>query len=108
MHPSPQFRVTPTVLSGALIGFVSLWFADAFAFYFANTYSKDGWSGAPVSVMWALVILPLLALVLAACLVSARWGLGQRLRAADYIAISVAVAPFVVDGSVFLILVLSR
>src|SRR6266704_133473 len=98
MHASPQLRVTPTVLSGALIGFVALWFADAFAFYFANTHSKDGWSAAPVSVMWALAILPLLALVLAACLVSARRTLGKRLRVVDYLVISAAAAPFVVVG----------
>jgi hypothetical protein len=107
--PAPiQVRVTPTVLSGTLIGFVALWFASAIAFSIANTQSKDGWSAAPVSVMWALFILPLLALVLAACLVSARRTHGQRLRAFDYCAIAAATAPFVVVGGVFLTLVLNR
>ena len=108
MHTPPQFRVTPTVLSGVLISFVALWFAFVFAFYVANRKSKDGLSAAPVSVMWALVILPLLELVLAASLVSARRARGQRLRVVDHLAIAAAASPFVVVAVVLLIFALSK
>jgi hypothetical protein len=96
------------MLSSVLIGYASLWFAAAFAFYLANRQSKDGWSAAPVPVMWALVILPLLALVLAVSLVSARRAQGQRLRVFDYFAIAAAVAPFAFVGVVFLVMALTR
>src|SRR2546423_7212857 len=104
MHAPLRFRVSPTVLSGVMIGYASLWFAAAFAFYLANRQSKDGWSAAPVPLIWALAILPLLALVLAASLVSARRAQGQRLRVVDYFAITAAVAPFAFVGVVFLVM----
>jgi hypothetical protein len=108
MRTLPQFRVNPTVLSGVLISYSALWFAAAVAFYLANKQSKDGWSAAPVAVMWVLFVLPLLALVLAASLVSLRRSNKQRLTVVDRLAIAGATVPFVFVGLLFLIMVLSR
>jgi len=108
MRTLPQFRVNPTVFSGFLISYSALWFASAVVFYLANKQSKDGWSAASVGVMWALFVLPLLALVLAASLVSTRRSKKQRLTVVDRLAIAVGTVPFVFAGLLFLMMVLSR
>ena len=108
MSHLPQIRVSPTVLSCASIGYSVLWFASAFAFYLTNRQSKDGWSAAAVPVMWGLFILPLLALVVAASLLSYRRAQRERLRFVDYFAIAAAGAPFALVGILFLVFALSR
>ena len=91
-----------------LIGYSALWCASALVFYLTNRQSKDGWSAAPLSVMWALVILPSLELVLVASLLGVRRAHRQRLTVVDYFAIGAAAAPFVFIGLLFLIFFLSR
>ena len=108
MSTVPRIRISPGLISGATISYSLLWFAAAIGFYLTNQRAKDGWSGAPVSVLWALIILPLLLVVLVASLVSSRRAKSQRLRLFDYAAIIAAGAPFAFIGVVFLILAFSR
>src|SRR5262245_12702567 len=102
MHASPQSRVSPSVLSSALIAFSVLWFASAYVFHVTNRGSKDGVSAAPLWTMLLLVLIPLNTLVLGPWLIKARRGDGQRLRAIDYCAFAAAAAPFAFIGGLFL------
>ena len=108
MHASPQSRVSPTVLSSALIGFSSLWFVSAWVFHVSNRYSKDGVSGAPLWALLFLVLVPLSNFVLVPWLLKARRADCQQLRAFDYCALLAGVAPFAFVGVLILIVIASR
>jgi hypothetical protein len=98
MHTSPQSRVSPTVISGALIVLSALWFISAYAFYVANSQSKDGWSAAPLVAMLALVVVPFVAPMLTFWLLAALRAERKRMRPGDYIAVATAAAPFIIVG----------
>src|SRR5438477_11929236 len=108
MSPRIQSRVSPTVLSGTLIGFSVLWFASAYVFYLTNRQSKDGVFGAPVWALLFLTLVPLSTFLLAPLLLRARRVDGQRLKAIDYCALAAGVAPFAFVGALFLIFFVIR
>src|SRR5436190_24360522 len=102
MHTSPQSRVSPTVISGALIVLSALWFLSAYVFYVANGQSKDGWSAAPVVAMLALVVVPFVAPMLTFWLLAARRAERQRMRPIDFIAVATVAARFMIAGILWL------
>ena len=102
MHTSPQSRVSPTVLSSALIAFSIIWFASAYVFHVTNRGSKDGVSAAPLWTMLLLVLIPLSVLVVGPWLLRARRVDGQRLRPIDYFALVAGLAPVAILGSLFI------
>jgi hypothetical protein len=102
MHVSAKSRVSPTVLSGALIAFQILWCASIYAFRVANRSSKDGVSAAPLWAMGVLLLVPLSTMILGPWLVRARRVDGQRLQAVDYCALVLGSAPLAYMGFLFL------
>lgn len=108
MHTSPQSRVSPTVISSALIVLSALWFVSAYVFYLANRQSKNGWSDAPVLAMLVLIVVPLLAPLFTFWLLAARHAERQRVRPVDYIAMAAAAAPFIFVGILWLVLYSSK
>ena len=103
MHASDTIRVSPTVISSAMIAFSCLWVVSAWVFYVTNRHSKDGVFGAPVWALLFLVLVPLSTFVLAPCLVKARRTEEQRLKALDYCALLAGMAPFIFVGAILLI-----
>jgi len=108
MSTSLQPRVSPTVLSSALIGFSALWFISAWVFHVTNRSSKDGVFGAPVWTLLLLVLIPLSTFLLAPWLFRARHAGGERLRPIDYCALVAGVAPFAFVGILVLIVLATR
>lgn len=108
MNASSQSRVSPTVLSSALITFSALWFISAYVFYLTNRESKDGVFGAPVWALFFLTFIPLSTFLLAPSLLRARRVDGQRLRGVDYCALMAGVAPFAFVAVLFLMLFLTK
>ena len=106
MHASPHSRLSPSVLSRVVIVLSSLWFASAYAFYFTNRQSKDGWSATPLPAMLALVVVPFLMFVLVPWLVTARRAERQRLRIIDRLALGAAAAPFVFVAVLLVVLLI--
>jgi uncharacterized membrane protein len=88
-------RVTPTVLSLALILFSALWFVSARIFYVANRHSKDGIFQAPIWTLLFLVLVPLSSFLLGTALFRARQSEDQPLSVIDYCALAAGLAPFV-------------
>jgi hypothetical protein len=106
MSTSFHRRLSPTVLSAALLVLAALWFVSAWVFHVTNLHSKDGFFGAPVWALVLLVLVPLTSLVLAPCLVQERRSEGGRLHLVDYVALAAAVAPLVFVGALFLVVLL--
>lgn len=104
MHGSMQARVSPTVISGAMIAFSCLWVVSAWVFYVSNQESSDGVFGAPLWALLFLLLVPMSNLMLAPCLVRARWTEQQRLKLLDYCALVGGAAIVVIVGAVFLML----
>ena len=102
MNASPHSRVSPTVLSSALIAFAALWFISAYVFYVTNLGSKDGVSAAPLWTMVLLVLIPLSTLIVGPWLVRARRVDGQRLLPVDYCALAAAFAPLAIMAALFI------
>jgi hypothetical protein len=102
MNTSPHSRVSPTVLSSALIAFAALWFISAYVFYVTNLGSKDGVSAAPLWTMVLLVLIPLSTMIVGPWLVRARRIDGQRLLPVDYCALIAAFAPLAITGALFI------
>jgi hypothetical protein len=103
MNALRHSRVSPTVLSAALVAFALLWVVGARVFYVTNLQSKDGVSAAPTWALGAVIIIPIVtAFVLIPALVRARRGNGERLRAFDYIALAIAGGPLLYIASLFL------
>ena len=63
MHTSPQSKISPTVLSGILIGLSAFWFISVCIFNLTNKDSKDGVFGAPVWDLLCITVVPFAALV---------------------------------------------
>jgi|SRR5580704_10915293 hypothetical protein len=103
MLVSSQSRISPTVLSGAMIAFSVLWFGSALVYYLTNRDSKDGTSGAPVWSLLFLTLIPLTTFLLAPLLIRERRKEGQRLSAIDYCALIAGIAPFAFVSFVVLV-----
>jgi hypothetical protein len=108
MNPELRSRISPTVLSGALLAFSAIWFTSAWVFYLGNRSSKDGVFGAPVWSLLFLALVPLSTFLLAPLLINARRCHGERLRVVDYCALVAAAAPFAFVGFLLLVLVVIR
>jgi hypothetical protein len=84
MRAPSQIRVSPTVLSIALIAFSILWFVSAHVFYNSNKGSKDGISNAPLWTYLFLLMIPGISFLIGPVLLEARRVEGQRLSLIDY------------------------
>src|SRR6185312_16079779 len=96
-------RVSPTILSFALIAFAPLWFISARVFYVANKGSKDGISNAPLWTYMFLILIPVITFLIVPMLVKERQDESRRLQVIDYCGVAAGVAPFVFLVIVFLI-----
>jgi hypothetical protein len=103
MHVSARTRVSPTVISGALISFQVLWCISLCVFGITNRGSKDGASAAPLWSIALLLLVPLSTLVLGPWLLRARRGDGQKLQVVDYCALVLGFAPVAFFGVLFVI-----
>src|SRR5437588_12414551 len=101
MNVSAKSRVSPIVLSAALIAFQVLWCASIFVFRVTNQSSKDGVSAAPLWTMLVLLLVPLSTIILGPWLVRARRVDGHRLHAVDYCALVVRLVPLAFVGILF-------
>src|SRR5258708_2139073 len=72
-----------SVLSWASVLLSVLWFVAAWRFHVVNRTDKDGWSGASVTVLAALIVLPLLAMALLPFVWNGRRTAEHRLRVLD-------------------------
>ena len=88
-------RLSPTVLSAALVVFAAAWFIAAWVFHAANENSKDGVFRAPVWSLGVLVLVPVISLVLAPWMVQERRAEGGNLHKIDYVALLAAVSPVI-------------
>jgi cytochrome bd-type quinol oxidase subunit 2 len=93
-HQPNHRRLSPSVLSAALVVFAAAWFIAAWVFHAANEHSKDGVFGAPVWTLGVLVLVPVISLVLAPCMVQERRSEGS-LHKIDYVALLAAVSPVI-------------
>jgi hypothetical protein len=98
MDRSLKLRLSPTLLSTALIAFSVLWFISAYVFDITNNgpvrTSKDGASGAPLWALFILILTPLSTLFLVPWLFVARRRESYGLKRVDYFALFAAAAPF--------------
>ena len=102
MKASPQSRVSPALLSSALIALSALWFISADVFYLTNRASKDGVFGAPVWALFFLTFIPLSTFILAPWLLRVRSTESQQLKTLDYCGLAAGAAPFIFVGFLFL------
>ena len=103
MNKASQPRVSPTVLSIALMTFSIFWFVSAHVFYVSNKDSKDGVSNAPLWTYLFLLIVPASTFLIWPVLLRARRGEKQRLGLIDYCGLGAGLAPFVFLGLLILI-----
>jgi Kef-type K+ transport system membrane component KefB len=95
-------RVTPAILSFAMIVSAPLWFVAAHVFYVANRDSKDGISNAPLWTYLFLILIPTSTFLLLPMLLKERQNEGRRLQVVDYCGVMAGIAPFAFLAIVFL------
>jgi len=103
MHKTSQTRISPTVLSIALMALSIVWFVSADVFYVSNRDSKDGVSNAPLWTYLFLLVVPASTFLIWPVLRKARRDEGQRLGLIDYCGLGAGLAPFVFLGLSILI-----